>query len=381
MKTYEHKHSAILRHLCLLVVMCLLVATVPAVRAEQVSNEEQIYNCLTQNMGLNAAVASGILANIQRESSFDPVAECIDTNDLISFGLCQWNGPRFTALKNYCEEKELDYRSIDGQMRYLQYELETSERYAFSKVKDLPETADGAYMAAYNWARYFERCAHYNSSGADMYEVRGNLAIRTYWPRYGNGGVCPSHPFTDIPAPHNWAHDGIDFVVSCELFTGTSETEFTPAGEMTRAMLVTVLWRYEGKPEPDSQNKFTDVPSGRWYTNAVVWAAENEIVTGVEETEFDPNGNVTRQQIATILYRDAERRLCDMSGSADLGQFADAKDVSRYALDAMQWAVANELIDGVSQEEGASLLQPKGNATRAQVATILYRYVKNMIGF
>ena len=188
----------------------------------------------------------------------------------------------------------------------------------------------------------------------------------------GGGSGCPSRKFTDAPAPDHWAHEGVDFAVSHRLFGGMSETTFEPDTPMTRAMLVTVLWRYEGEPH-EGTNIFTDVPGGQWFTEAIAWAAHNGVVGGVGEGKFDPDGNVTREQMAAILCRYAEKKGFDVSKRADLTGFPDENRISRdWALEPLQWAVAEKLIGGSD-----GWLLPQGSATRAQVATILMRFIKN----
>lgn len=185
--------------------------------------------------------------------------------------------------------------------------------------------------------------------------------------------LCPSSQFIDSPAVSNWAHAGVDFAVTRGLFNGVSATKFDPAGNTTRAMLVTVLWRYAGQPAEGS-NIFTDVAAGKWYEDAIAWANSTGVVNGVGGSKFDPNGCITRQQLATILYRYTTSQGIDTSARASLNEFPDHGSVSGYAYEAMQWAVAEGLING----SGGNLL-PKGNATRAQVATILMRYITNIV--
>ena len=158
------------------------------------------------------------------------------------------------------------------------------------------------------------------------------------------------------------------------LFQGTAADTFSPDAPMTRAMLVTVLWRMDGKPAAAGGSSFTDVPRGQWYTEAVAWAAENGVVNGVGGGRFEPDGNVTREQIATILYRYAGLRGVPTGGRADLGSFPDGGAVSGWAYDALSWANAAGLIAG-TREGGVDYLAPQQNATRAQVAVILMRYL------
>lgn len=145
------------------------------------SAETEVYNFLRGTLGCNVATTCGIMANIQCESIFNPTNLFLDTNGLYSFGLCQWNGDRYTALQNYCGSS---YTTVSGQMKYLQHELKTSEANAWSKMQGIANTSTGSYTAGYNWAKYFERCAEYYK-GVAQYVQRGNLARDKYWPEYG----------------------------------------------------------------------------------------------------------------------------------------------------------------------------------------------------
>ena len=144
---------------------------------------------------------------------------------------------------------------------------------------------------------------------------------------------------------------------------------------MTRAMLVTVLYRLDGQKEPTGANPFTDVEPDSWYTEAVIWAVENEIVLGMGDGTFAPEAEITREQMAAILYRYAAYRGDDMTTDADLAAFPDEKTVSSYACEPLAWAVDRGLINGVAQG-GESWLEPQAGATRAQVATILMRFME-----
>lgn len=189
------------------------------------------------------------------------------------------------------------------------------------------------------------------------------------------GDGCDCKQFTDVAGPNDWTHKGIGFAIRNGLFSGMSATTFEPNTAMTRAMLVTVLWRYAGKPI-EGTNSFTDVPNGQWYSDAVTWAAENGIVAGVGNGRFDPEGKITREQMAAILYRYAAKVGISTENRNEL-RFPDAGKVSSYATDALQWAVANGLVSG-SKENGVTYLHPQGNATRAQVASILMRFIENL---
>lgn len=185
------------------------------------------------------------------------------------------------------------------------------------------------------------------------------------------GANCPSGKFTDVNTT-KWYHSAVDFSVTRDLFNGMGDGRFAPESSMTRAMLVTVLWRYEGEPH-EGENTFTDVPDGQWYTDAVAWAAANGVVKGVGNEKFDPNGNVTREQMVTILFRYCGDKGFDTGARTNLGSFPDVGNVSAYAKVPLEWAVAEGIVNGSDGK-----LLPKGNATRAQVAAILMRFIQNI---
>ena len=179
-------------------------------------------------------------------------------------------------------------------------------------------------------------------------------------------------PFTDVKES-DWFYDAVVYAYINELFNGTSATTFSPNDTMTRSMLVTVLWRMEGAPTVNSTNPFTDVAAGTWYADAVVWANDAGIVNGTSATTFDPDGSVTREQIAAILYRYAKTKGWDISGASSLGTFLDGAQVSDWATRAMEWTYAEGLITG----KNGGRLDPQGQASRAEVATILMRLLES----
>lgn len=182
------------------------------------------------------------------------------------------------------------------------------------------------------------------------------------------------NPFWDIPASH-WAHDEVTYVYENDLMNGTSSTHFSPDARTTRAQVVTVLYRLAGQPAADWENPFWDVPASAWFHDAVTWAWENDITGGVSSTHFGAGNAVTREQLATFLYRYAQDQGYDTSARADLSGYSDAGLVSSYATEALSWANATGLITGTT----ATTLSPQGSATRAQVATILSRFCQDVI--
>ena len=184
---------------------------------------------------------------------------------------------------------------------------------------------------------------------------------------------APTEPFVDVNEG-DWFYDAVVYAYQNELMDGVGGNRFAPNSETTRAQLVTILYRLEGEPAVSGDLPFTDVEAGIWYTDAILWAAQNNIVNGVNDTEFAPGDDLTRQQLVTILYRYAESKGYDVSASADLSGYPDAGQVQDYAQPAMAWAVAENIIQGM--EDGT--LKPAGNASRAQIATILMRFCEDV---
>lgn len=186
--------------------------------------------------------------------------------------------------------------------------------------------------------------------------------------------VDNSKSFTDVAKTH-WASDAVAFVVSRGLVLGTSDTTFAPELTTSRSMMVTVLWRMVGQTQGEGSLSFTDVEADSWYTEAVRWAAGSGIVTGYTAETFGPADNITREQMAAILYRYADKMGYDVTGRADLSGYADAGKVSDWTADAMAWAVDQGLITGKT----GGILDPQGQATRAEIATIFMRFCENVV--
>ena len=173
-------------------------------------------------------------------------------------------------------------------------------------------------------------------------------------------------PFSDVKSG-NWFYDAVKYAYEQGLMTGTSATTFAPNGTMNRAMIVTVLYRLEKSPAVTGASKFTDVPAGQWYSDAVAWAAANKIVNGYDETTFGPMNAVTREQMAAILFRyEQVKGLENVTLEENLNRFPDQNKISAYAIPALQWAVGQKIINGNAD----GTLDPTGTATRAQVAQI-----------
>ena len=183
-----------------------------------------------------------------------------------------------------------------------------------------------------------------------------------------------SLPFGDVKTA-DWFYNDVKYVYDKGMMAGTAADVFAPNATTTRAMIVTILYRLEGSPAVTGTSAFVDVPAGQWYTDAVNWAAANQIVKGTSATTFAPNDSITREQMAAILYRYAQYKGYDVTKKADLSGYSDNGQVSAYAKDALAWANAAKLINGVTN----TTLAPQGNATRAQVSAILHRFCDGVV--
>jgi len=175
-------------------------------------------------------------------------------------------------------------------------------------------------------------------------------------------------PFADV-AQGAWYYDDVLYVYQNGLFNGVSATDFAPGGKMQRCMMTTVLHRLAGEPMVSYSTLFRDIPDGQWYTSGTIWAGRNGIASGVGNDQFNPFSNVTRQEIAVILYRYAAKMGYDVSDSADLSGFPDFASVASWGKDAISWAGGVGILNGSN-----GLLRPNGDATRAEVAAMLHRF-------
>lgn len=199
------------------------------------------------------------------------------------------------------------------------------------------------------------------------------------------GPTCPGYAFRDMPMPTDWAHEGLDYCIYHGYIAGTSASTVAPNGVCTRAQLVSILYRIQGEPTTVAgyelaklRAPFDDVPRGQWYTDAIWWAKLTGVVSGTSATTFDPSGEITREQLAVILYNYTKQFAPgSLTEAGSLAGFPDAGSVSSWARTEMAWAVGNGLISGTGSG-GVAYLSPKGSATRAQVAAILMRFEQAM---
>ncbi len=237
--------------------------------------------------------------------------------------------------------------------------LNAAKAYALVAIKDLEKNVtDECTLNAIAAAR---EAINYATTAQEVYAILDDV-------RYAVEHGCVASKFTDVSA-NAWYHDSIEFVVAFGLMNGMSETQFAPNANMTRAQLVTVLYRLAGEPSVAGMTTtFKDVAENDWYTNAVIWAYNAGIINGIDETTFAPMANVSREMLVTILYRFLDEPEAD---TAVLEGYVDANAISDYAVPAMAWAVENGIVNGITE----TVLAPQGTATRAQIATIMMRMI------
>lgn len=182
------------------------------------------------------------------------------------------------------------------------------------------------------------------------------------------------NPFVDVNED-DWFYGNVMYVYENGIMEGTSKTTFSPKVNTTRGMIVNILYSMEGKPAVTGASSFSDVASGKWYTDAVKWAVDNKIVDGYGNDKFGPEDIITREQLAVILYRYATFKGMDMTVKADLSKFSDNGEISNWSKTALSWANAEGLISG----KGNGILDPLGVATRAETAAIMQRYCENVV--
>ncbi|MBQ8587422.1 MAG: S8 family serine peptidase [Oscillospiraceae bacterium] len=265
----------------------------------------------------------------------------------------------YALLLYYCEDAEIDveyYTSFPG--------TEDDCHHLNTEVKNAVEatcTEDG-----YSGDTYCTDCGALVTEGK-VIPAMGHDFVDGVCIRCGESeeaGECYFDDFSDCVAP--WYHEAVDFTVANGLMNGMGDGLFGPNTALSRAMVVTVLYREAGSPAVSEPSTFTDVPEGIWYSDAIAWAQDNGIVNGVTTTEFAPDQNVTREQIATILWRYAGSPLAE----ADLSVFGDAASISPYAANAIHWAVSNGIMNGDGEN-----LNPLNSATRAEFACMIMRYL------
>lgn len=243
--------------------------------------------------------------------------------------------------------------------------------YQNKKIATLPTPS----KAGYEFAGWYEDEDFITSYDFDK-RVTKRFTLYAKWtegakaPESADNHNCPAKVFSDVNE-NLWYHSGLDYVLEKGLMNGVTDTTFAPNNNLTRAMIVTVLYRLEGEPATNRSIPFADVDMGAYYASAVSWAKQNNIVNGVTEIDFAPNNNITREQIASIIFRYAQYKGMDAVTLEDNLHFADSNEISEYAVTAMNWAVGTGIMAGKTE----TTINPKDKATRAEFATVLQRYI------
>ena len=293
------------RILCLLLTVCLTLpltvsAASPSIDALQRSaNKKEIYAYLTGTLGCSRASACGILANIERESGYNPQAQIVDTNGKLSYGLCQWNGPRNIALQDFCAKNGLDYTTVNGQLQYLRSELKSSEARAWSYMQGFSNSLEGARGAGLTWASKFERCARSDwerrgKLAADLYVEMGGSAVTGEL--LGNAVQYRDGQFPDVNS-RQWFAASVETAVRKGLMKGDELGQFNPFNSITVAESVTMACRLYSRFTGDGASFQS---SGMWYTPYLDYALRKDIIDG-SLYRADPNKAATRTQFAQIM--------------------------------------------------------------------------------
>ena len=308
--------------------------------------------------------------------------------------VCEFNHGQIYAME-FADNGDL-YAIQSGSARLLKMNWETMELEPVMEFVDneYPLYSQSMTYDAENNCLYWAYCT-YKAEGFALYTIdletltytKADFASRSEYVGLlmiddtaelpaCDGESCPAEQFADVEIP-SWYHEGVDYVVGNGYMNGTSETTFDPALTVNRAMVITVLYRMAGSPTVSGTHAFADVQSGSFYENAVIWGVENGIVNGKSAASFAPGDAVTRQELATFLYRFADHMGCDVTSRYDsLAAFVDTDEVAAFAVVPMKWAVGMGLINGMD----ASHLAPMAQSNRAQLAVLLARLYTQVLG-
>jgi len=277
--------------------------------------------------------------------------------------------PRAVQIAIYRNGSRVETVTTSEQSGFGSFESDDPGTYTARLILPVGYSVYEALMYRYIWSGsgLIQEARFAGTYAEFSFEARDTLGLLTHadiaWDLFAGDSV-----FTDV-RPGQWFHDAVSFVHENSIMTGTGTRTFSPNATLSRATVATVLYRMAGSPAVTFAPEFRDVQSGRWYSNAVIWAANHGIVEGFGG-RFAPDGNITREQLAVMLHRYARHMDYNMSDTA-LGGFPDTDTVSGWATEAMRWAVHHRLIQG----DGGNL-NPRGTATRAQCATILMRMIQ-----
>lgn len=346
-------------------------ADVPMTVAENSSTEQKVqntvYSYLTDELGLTPAAAAGIMGNIMIECSFDPECGAMDTNDLYSFGLMMWNGPRYESLKSHCEKNELDYKSAEGQLDYLKWELENTEKAVYALMLELPNTAEGAVRAAILWASEFERCTR-TSFGLRIY-----YALNIYWPEYAGGDVGETRGiygyYYNVPDNLKYGEPltlyGAVVSYSSKLRSLTAGV-YTESGELVTGRTIERDAFVGNIGVIDNYIVMNKLARGSYYYTITAVNESGEYI--VEKHHFTVSDDKTS---ATLVKEQTATSACGFGVWCPGSVFSDMPGVKNWAHSGIDYVVDAGLFEGMP----GGLFAPRANMSRAMFVKVLCRLV------
>lgn len=329
--------------------------------------QDVVYSFLTGELGLTPAAAAGIMGNVMIECSFDPTKGATDTNDLYSFGLMMWNGPRYESLKNFCKEKGLDYKSAEGQLEYLEWELLNTEKAAYAIMRDIPNTAEGAVRAAILWASEFERCTR-TSFGLRIY-----YALNVYWPQYAKGGIGETHGiygyYYNVPDNIKFGEPltlyGAVVSYSSKLRSLTAGV-YTEEGELVTGRTIERDAFVGNIGVIDNYIVMNKLPRGSYYYTITAVNEAGEYV--VEKHHFTVSDEKTS---ATLVKEQTGTTVCGFGVWCPGFAFSDMPKPTNWAHSGIDFVVDAGLFEGMPGGRFA----PRDNMSRAMFVKVLCRLV------
>ncbi len=304
---------------------------------------------------------------VNSTSEVTPTSDAQENNKQVTVNVSAHEAATNGRVKISYNPDELNLVSVNGNTQaFASAEEMGTVEVAYASAAELSEDAAAATLTF----ELAEQAHGYNTVTVDHVELNKGKGEQEEL-KIQLGEKCPSKEFKDLDLSR-WYHEGVDFVLNKGIMEGIGNNLFNPNGKITRAQMVTMLYRMAGSPDVTGmEHSFTDVDENRWYVEAVLWAADKGITDGVTKTLFAPNHPVTREQMVTFLYRYAQLENKDVNAAADLNQYPDANDLHEYAEESMAWAIEKGLIEGMDGR-----LYPAKAATRAQAATVVMRYYK-----
>ncbi len=347
--------------------MLITAFVVPAGAANE-SVKQIVYDFMTGELGLCPAAAAGIMGNVQIECSFDPTIEAMDTNGLYSFGLMMWNGSRYTALKDYCTKNKLDKNDPLAQLKFLKYELETSQSSVYETMKNIPNTIEGAAEAAIQWADQFEKCTK------TAYGLRVYYALNEFWPQYAGGTFSKTKGifgyYYNVPDNIQYGKAltlyGVVVSYSSDLQSVTAGV-YKEDGTLITGRTINIEQPAGNIGVIDRYVVFNSIPKGTYYYTITAVNAAGQYQ--VEKHEFTVSDKETTYSLVPSSSGGA---MCDLGAKCPQLGFTDMVSANNWAHSYIDHALNKGYMNGISPV----IFNPSGLITRAMMVTILRRYTE-----